>query len=191
MRLSSVWTKIRVVLDIGSVADIGVGSEFVALTQGPGEKVTLRITAAQGITRSVATVVSPAGAKVAAKDIFELAIWVPAERQSLYFWVPASKLTQAQIASAVSEARSSGVRMVNDPSLETWTCLISWDGTQWTLQKAGVRRHEPFRANADGRALAAQAGKGRGALAECATGCGHGQPAADEESTERGAKYRQ
>lgn len=107
-----------VVLDIGSVADIGIGSEFVALTQRPGEKVTLRITAAQGITRSIATVVSPAGAKVAAKDIFELAKWVPAERQSLYFWVPASKLTQAQIASAVSEVRSSGVRMVNDPSLK-------------------------------------------------------------------------
>ncbi len=133
-----------VVLDIGSVADIGIGSEFVGLTQGPGEKITLRITAAQGITRSVAAVVSPAGAKVAAKDIFELAKWVPAERQSLYFWVPASKLTQAQIASAVSEVRSAGVRMVNDPSLEAWTCLISWDGTQWTLQKAGVPGTNPL-----------------------------------------------
>ena len=29
--------------------------------------------------------------------------------------------------------------MVNDPSLETWSYRISWEGSQWTLQKAGVR----------------------------------------------------
>ena len=128
-----------VVLDIGSVSDVGPGSEFVALAQRPGEKVTLRVTAAVGINRSTATVVSPAGAKVAAKDIFELAIWVPAEKPSLYFWVPASNLTLAQITSAVSEARSSGIRLVDDPSREAWSDLISWDGSQWTLQKTGVR----------------------------------------------------
>jgi hypothetical protein len=127
-----------VVLDIGSVSDIGTGSEFVALAQGQGEKVTLRITAAEGIDRSVATIVSPGGAKVAAKDVFELAKWVPAEQPSLYYWVPPSSLTQAQINSAVSEARSSGLRLVNDPSREAWTWLIGWDGSQWTLQKAGV-----------------------------------------------------
>ena len=147
-----------VVLDIGSVADIGIGSEFVALTQGPGEKVTLRITAAQGINRSVATVVSPAGAKVAVKDIFELAIWVPAERQSLYFWVPASKLTQAQIATVVSEARSSGVRMVNDPSLRSLDLPHQLGRHAVDSAKSRCSRHEPFRANADGRSLAAQAG---------------------------------
>jgi Caspase domain len=133
-----------VVLDIGSVADIGIGSEFVALAlaQGQGERATLRITAAAGIDRSVATIVSPAEAKVAAKDVFELAKWVPAEQPSLYFWMPPSNLTQAQINSAVSEARSSGLRLVNDPSLEAWTDLISWDGSQWTMRKAGVRGAE-------------------------------------------------
>jgi hypothetical protein len=68
-----------------------------------------------------------------------LSKWVPAEKPAVHFWVPSSTLTQAQIASAVSEARSSGVRLVNDPSLEAWTDLVSWDGSQWTLQKAGVR----------------------------------------------------
>ncbi len=133
-----------VVLDIGSVADIGTGSEFVALAQGQGEKVTLRTTAASGINRSVATVVSPAGAKVIAKDVFELVKWVPAEKPNLYFWVPASNLTEAQITSAISETRSSGVRLIKDPSLEAWTYLISWDGSQWTLQKAGVRGADPL-----------------------------------------------
>ena len=133
-----------VVLDIGSVADIGIGSEFVSLAQGTGQKTTLRITAATGVARSVATIVSPAGAKVAAKDVFELAKWVPAEQPSLYFWVPPSNLTQAQINSAVSAARSSGMRLVDDPSRESWTWLIGWDGSQWTLQKAGVRGAFPL-----------------------------------------------
>jgi hypothetical protein len=125
-----------VVLDIGSISDIGVGSQFVPLAQQPG--VTLQIKAAQGVNRSVATA-SPASAKINPKDVFELSKWVPAEKPPVYFWVPASSLTQAQITSAVSEARSSGLRLVNDPSLETWTDLVSWDGSHWTLQKAGVR----------------------------------------------------
>jgi hypothetical protein len=133
-----------IVLDIGSVADVGVGSEFLALAQGPADKVTLRITAASGINRSLATVVFPAGAKVAAKEVFELSKWVPAEKPSLYFWVPTSHLTQAQIASAVSVARSSGIRLVNDPSLEPWSHLVSWDGSQWTLRKAGDRSADPL-----------------------------------------------
>jgi hypothetical protein len=135
-----------VILDIGAVSDIGLGSEFVSVPLAAGEKVTLRITEAEGVDRSIGTVVSPAGAKVAAKDVFELAKWIPAKKPNLYFWVPVSQLTQAQITAAVSEARLSGVRLVNDPSREAWSHLISWDGSQWTLQKAGVRGADPLAA---------------------------------------------
>jgi hypothetical protein len=34
--------------------------------------------------------------------------------------------------------------LVNDPSLEAWDYLLSWDGAQWTLQKAGVRGSDPL-----------------------------------------------
>jgi hypothetical protein len=135
-----------VILDIGAVSDIGIGSEFVSILPAAGEKVALRITEAEGIDRSKATVVSPAGAKVAAKDVFELAKWVPAKKPNLYFWVPVSQLTQAQITAAVSEARLSGVRLVNDPSREAWSYLIGWDGSQWTTQRAGVRGADPLAA---------------------------------------------
>jgi hypothetical protein len=131
-----------IILDTGTVADIGIGSEFVALRQG--DKTTLRITATAGINRSIATIVSPAGAPVAAKDLFELTKWVPARQTILNLWVPPSNLTQGQIAAAVQEARSSGLRLVEDPSRQAWTWLISWDGTQWTLQKTGVRGAEPL-----------------------------------------------
>jgi hypothetical protein len=134
----------KVILDIGAVSDIGIGSEFVSVPQGAGEKVTLRITEAEGIDRSIATVISPAGARVTAQEVFELQKWIPAKKPNLYFWVPVSHLTQAQIGAAVSEARLSGVRLVKDPSREAWSHLISWDGSQWTLQKAGVRGADPL-----------------------------------------------
>ena len=133
-----------VMLDIGPVSDIGTGSEFAALAQGAGQRVTLRITGSVGINRSTAQVVSPSGAKVAAKDVFELTQWVPAEKPSLYFWVPASNLSQAQISAAIGEAKSAGLRLVSDPSLEAWSYLISWDGSQWTLAKAGAGGNEPL-----------------------------------------------
>jgi hypothetical protein len=134
----------EVVLDIGPVADIGVGSEFTELAQDQREKLTVRIKAASGLNRSVATVVSPVGAKVAAKQVFELAKWIPAEKPSLYFWLPASNLTQSQLTSAMTEVRSSRVQLVKDPSLEAWTHMVSWDGVQWNLQKAGTRGAEPL-----------------------------------------------
>jgi hypothetical protein len=133
-----------VILDVGSVSDVGIGSEFVALGESQGKKVTLRVTGAAGITRSVATVIAPAGTKVVPRDVFELAKWVPAERPNLYFWVPASNLTSAQIASAVKEFRSSDVRLVKDPSSESWDYVIRWDGSQWTAQKAGVTGVNPL-----------------------------------------------
>jgi Caspase domain len=147
-----------VVLDTGTVADIGIGSEFVALKQG--DKATLRITAAAGINRSVATIVSPAGTRVAVKDLFQLAKWVPAHQTILNLWVPPSSLTQGQIAAAVQEARSSGLGLVEDPSGQAWTWLISWDGKQWMLQKAGVGGSEPLGPALTATLLRRKIGKG-------------------------------
>lgn len=131
-----------VVLDVGPVADVGTGSEFVSISQD--KKVVLRITGSVGINRSTAEVVSPAGATVAAKDVFELSRWVPAEKPSVYFWVPASTLTESQIESAIKEVKTAGVQLVSDPSLQAWSHLIRWDGSQWTVEKAGERGADPL-----------------------------------------------
>ena len=54
----------NVLLDIGSVAGVGVGTEFTSENPGrDGKQVLLRITDLSGIARSTASV-SPAGAKV-------------------------------------------------------------------------------------------------------------------------------
>jgi hypothetical protein len=131
-----------VVLDVGPVADVGTGSEFVSLSQD--KKVVLRITGPVGINRSRAEVVSPAGATVAAKDVFELSKWVPAEKKGVYFWVPASSLTEVQIESAIEAVRSAGVTLVRDPSLQAWSHLIRWDGSQWVVGTAGKPGAEPL-----------------------------------------------
>ena len=70
----SVW------LDIGRVSGVGVGSEFVSTQKNAhGEITRLRLDNLQGIARSTATVVSPAGAKVNSGEVFELKKWIPAE----------------------------------------------------------------------------------------------------------------
>ena len=62
----SVW------LDIGRVSGVGVGSEFTAIApNGKGQTVRLRIADQSGIARSSATVISPAGAKVAPGEVFK------------------------------------------------------------------------------------------------------------------------
>jgi hypothetical protein len=131
-----------VVLDVGSIADVGIGSEFVSLSHY--KKVVLRITGAVGINRSTAEVVSPAGATVAAKDVFELSSRVPAEKPSVLFWVPASTVTEAQIQSAMNAVKAVGVPLVSDPAMQAWTHLIRWDGSNWIMEKAGVRGSGPL-----------------------------------------------
>ena len=92
----------------------------------------------------IVAVVSPAGAKVAAKDVFELAKWVPAEQAEPVLLGAGFEPDPGADRSAVSEARSSGLRLVNDPSREAWN-YPHWLGwLQWTMQKAGVRGAGPL-----------------------------------------------
>ncbi len=125
-------------LDIGSAAGLGVGTEFTATAPNiSGQSVLLRITSLDGLARSSAQVVSPAGTKVAAGDIFELSKWIPADNSPLLVWLWPSNLSQAQIDAAAEQVQASGAALVSDPAEQQWTHVLSWDGTKWTLQKAG------------------------------------------------------
>ncbi|MDR3473740.1 MAG: hypothetical protein P4M09_18950, partial [Devosia sp.] len=129
----SVW------LDIGRVSGVGVGSEFTATTADTkGQTAKLRVTELAGIARSSATVVSPAGAKIAPGEIFELTKWVPAEQAALHVWFWPANLTIRDLVSAADTITASGVAVVNDPAEEPWTHVLSWDGNNWILQKAGA-----------------------------------------------------
>ncbi|MGD0859053.1 MAG: caspase family protein [Terracidiphilus sp.] len=129
----SVW------LDIGSVSGIGVGSEFTSMIpDSKGRTVTLRITSLEGIARSSAAVVSPAGAKVAPGEVFELTKWSPAESAPLRVWHWPANLSQEAIQAAASQVIAAGAALVSDPAEEPWTHILCWDGTNWTLQQAGA-----------------------------------------------------
>jgi hypothetical protein len=126
-------------LDIGRVSGLGVGSEFASLTPNSGgQMVQLRITSLVGIARSSAEVVSPAGAKVAAGEIFELTKWIPEQSAPLSIWLWPSTLSEDEILAAASQAKASGASLVTDPAEEQWTYVINWDGSHWMMQQAGA-----------------------------------------------------
>ena len=125
-------------LDIGKASGVGVGTEFTAMTaNGPGQKVVLRITSLDGIARSTAEVVSPAGAKVAAGDVFEMTKWIAADNPPLSVWLWPSNLSESDILAAAAQAQASGAALVSDPAEQPWTHVVNWDGSHWTLQPAG------------------------------------------------------
>jgi hypothetical protein len=125
-------------LDIGQVAGLGVGSEFTAEVPGKdGKPVVLRIKEFNGIARSTADVVSPANATVAPGDIFDLSKWVPDESSVLRIWLWPSNLSGQQVLAAAAQVQASGASLVSDPAEQQWTHVLSWDGSQWMLLKAG------------------------------------------------------
>ena len=131
----SVW------LDIGRVSGVGVGSEFTATSPDKkGQTVKLRVAELEGIARSTASVVSPAGAKVAAGDVFELTKWVPAEQAPLHVWMWPSNLSIQEVVAAADAVSSSGVSIVSDPAEEAWTHVLSWDGKNWDSATGGRGR---------------------------------------------------
>ena len=125
-------------LDIGQVAGLGVGSELTSeLPAKDGNPVVLRIKELNGIARSTADVVSPAGATVAPGEIFELSKWVPDESSVLRIWLWPSNLSEQQVLAAAAQMQASGANLVVDPAEQPWTHVLSWDGSQWMLLKAG------------------------------------------------------
>ncbi len=122
-----------VVLDIGTIADIGAGSEFTELTETNGVRAVLQVTDSIGLARSKGTVISPAGATVHAKDIVQLTKWVPAQRPTLNFYVGASNPSLAEIQDTFNVLRAANVKLAGDPSSDPWSHHLAWDGTRWTL----------------------------------------------------------
>ncbi len=135
-------------LDVGRVTGIGVGSEFTS-EAGGSPTVQLRVIASDGLARSIATVVAPSGAAVKTGDIFELAKWAPAQSAPLRVWHWPATLSQQEILAAVAQIRAAGVAIVSDPAEEQWTHMLSWDGTNWTLQQAGANSPVPIGAAID------------------------------------------
>jgi hypothetical protein len=126
-----------VLLDIGLVSGVGVGSEFISATpDAKGERIKLRLLDGRGLARSDAMVVSPPGAKVAIGEIFELTRLVPADSNPLRFWLGSTNLPGVEIWAAAGEVKRAGIEIVSDPVEETYTDILSWSGSEWTVEHA-------------------------------------------------------
>jgi len=123
-----------IVLDVGPAADVGPGSEFTSINSSSGVKTVLRVTDALSLARSNAVVVSPANAKVKPTDLFELTKWMPAPRPEVKFYAGPGNLSLAQIQVAAAVLKDSKLALVNDPSANAWTHIITWNGSAWAVQ---------------------------------------------------------
>jgi hypothetical protein len=139
-----------VLLDIGTAADIGPGSEFTTVTESNGVRAVMKVSESLGLARCRATIVSSAGG-VHAKDVVELTKWVPAERPTLKFYLGSDNLSAAEIEKAFSALRSAQIHFVNDPSRDPWTHHILWDGVHWMVYAHSektptgqVKKEKPF-----------------------------------------------
>jgi hypothetical protein len=133
-RASVVSTDGGIVLDVGPAADVGTGSEFTAINISNSGKTVLRVTGALSLARSNAVVVSPANAAVKPTDLFELTKWMPAPRPVVKFYAGPGNLSLAQIQAAAAVIADAKVALVNDPTADAWTHIVTWNGSVWTVQ---------------------------------------------------------
>jgi Caspase domain len=124
-----------VLLDIGQASGVGPGTEFTSVDESGSAAVKIRVTKLAGIARSTAAVSSPANAKVKPGAIFVLSKLVPPKSAPLLFWMWPATLSQDEIAAAAAQVKAAGVVSVADPAEQTWTHILSWDGSDWTLQQ--------------------------------------------------------
>ena len=123
-----------IVLDVGPAADVGTGSEFTAVNSAGDVKTVLRVSKALSLARSNAVVVSPAKAEVKPTDLFELTKWMPAPRPTVKFYAGPGNLSLAQIQAASAVIADAKIALVNDPSADAWTHIVTWNGSAWTVQ---------------------------------------------------------
>ena len=123
----------RVLLDVGQLAGIREGSEFQSEEKdASGRTITLKVTELVGLSQSQATIVSPAHAKLAPGAFFKISKLLPRPVDVLNFWTWPS-LDSAELTAAITAIRNSGVALVTDPTEETWTHMLVWNGARWEL----------------------------------------------------------
>ena len=104
------------------------------------EATHLRILSVDSLTRSKAQVVGAKPTDVKPGQQFVLDRWVASSGIRLKVWMPPSQLSDAELRAAALEFLKLGdrVQWVNDPTVESPTHILSWNGTEWTLTSSGA-----------------------------------------------------
>jgi hypothetical protein len=130
-------------LDGGLAMGLGRGSELRKVGIAPGKpEVRVRIAQLEGLSKSKAEIIRPADpAQIQPGDLFELTAWVAPENSRLQVWMPSASLSNAsllQVAQETGKLRQSGnVKWIDDPVQSSPDYVMAWNGSQWTLTKAG------------------------------------------------------
>ena len=152
----------HVLLDVGQLAGIDVGSEFESLTpDAKGRKIKLRVESLQGLTHSTAKVVLPVGAQVAVPQVFRLSKWVPRQVDALHFWTWPANLPYAAIDDVRKQVIAAGFKPVEDPVEQPWTDMLAWNGTAWELRHASASPTTPAQTTILGPNITASALKSK------------------------------
>lgn len=148
-----------IVMDAGRANNLGPGSELVRVsTDGRLDGTRVRIVQVDGLTRSGAQLITSGdGSPVRIGDLFELEKWVPLQEDLLRVWTPAP-LATPQIEAAAKEflalSASKKVEIIEDPALSAPAMMISWNGDQWVLSRAGSTKQQSLGANLHASSLA-------------------------------------
>jgi hypothetical protein len=130
-------------LDGGLALGLGRGSELRKVGLVPGKpEVRVRITQLEGLSKSKAEIIRPADPnQFQPGDLFELAAWVAPENSRLQVWMPPASLSNASLVRVAEEVgklrQAENVRWIDDPVQFSPDYVMAWDGSQWTLTKAG------------------------------------------------------
>jgi caspase domain-containing protein len=132
----------NIILEGGLALGLAPKCDFVpAGAKSRGMETThLRILSVDGLTRSKAQVVGAKPTSIQPGQQFVLDRWVSSSGIRLSVWMPPSQLTDAELRAAAAEFLKLGnrVQWVSDPTADTPTQIIVWNGTEWTLSTGGI-----------------------------------------------------
>jgi hypothetical protein len=105
-------------------------SELRAVTDSPSA-VRLRVVALNGVTESVAKVISGSADSIQSGSLLELVAWAPPSDRPLRVWVPQGDERVVAFARALAPAaKRAGLRWLEDPT-DGAQWVFRWDGGTW------------------------------------------------------------
>jgi len=134
----------------GVALGLCVGSEFRRVegsSSSPGARapVRLRIEQVEGLNRSFARIIQGSPADIAVGDLVAPDRWMGCDEPFLRVWSPPATLSHGQVRQIVRDLsplrQSRAVRWIEDPTEESPTHVLSWDGRTWQL--SGARSGKP------------------------------------------------
>ena len=130
-------------LEGGTAVGIYPNTELHRVGDSGADSLTrIRISEVQGINRSVAKVIAGHLGSIHPSDLFEIDMWSLPDEALLRIWLPDSgAFSQGSFDHTIGEfsalKKALGSSWVQDPTEESPTHVVMWDGKAWELKSGG------------------------------------------------------